>query len=130
MCRPLDYPSHRDLSIITSFDFDGLFPIPIKENTMQVTKTIKNINRRTNKLKLEDIPEETELHIDNDNDNDTDPEFEEACSHLEIDLQVLRRSLDMGLCVLCLGLGYIVSTKFRPRPKFSSFLSPSSFFFL
>ncbi|CAJ2668503.1 unnamed protein product [Trifolium pratense] len=129
MCRSIDYPvGDRNPFTITNFDFDEL--IPIKENTILVTK-IKKTKHKTNKCMLENIPEETELYADNDNeDTCSEEELEEACNHLEMDLQVLRRSLDMGLCVLCLGVGYIVSTKFRRRPMFSSFLSASSFLFL
>jgi len=90
----------------------------------------KKTKRRSNKLMLETIPEEKELYVDN-NDNNTHPEeLEKAYTHLESDLQVLRKSFYMGLCVLCFSLGYMVSTKFHPRPKFSSFLSSSSFMFL
>ena len=130
MCRSIDYPSHSHINpngergpfTITNLDFNEL--VPKEKNTMLVAKT-KNIKHTNNyKLKkLEDIPEETEL------EDETHPELEEACVHLEMDLQVLRKSLDMGLCVLCLGVGYMVSTKFRPRPKFSSLLSSSSFLF-
>jgi hypothetical protein len=123
MCMSIDYPNEdRNSFTITDLDFDEL--IPIRENTMLVTKTKKT----KHKLKLENIPEETELYVDNDNKDTHSDELEEACNHLEMDLQVLRKSLDMGLCVLCLGVGFMVSTKFRPRPKFSSFLSASSLY--
>ncbi|CAI8597833.1 unnamed protein product [Vicia faba] len=136
MYRPVDYPSHSHINTdevidpfaITNFNFDRLNPTAIKGNTMLVGRS-KKAKHRTDKLKLENIPEETELYVDNRNEDTHAEELEEACIHLEMDLQVLRKSMDVGLCVLCLGLGYMVSTKFRPRQKFSSLL-PSSFFFL
>lgn len=74
-------------------------------------------------MNLEDIPEETELLCGDDGHADTDTELEEVCDHLEMDLQVLRKSLDMGIWVLCLGVGFMVSrasiTKFRSRLRFS-----------
>lgn len=144
MCRSTHYPSHsvhhllgdgdRDPFRFNDFDFDVFVPIreininiDDKKKIMPVAKT-----RKQRKLKLEDIPEETELHVDDDDidDDDSNPELEEACMHLETDLQVLRRSLDVGIWVLCLGLGIVVSrgtsvTKFRTLPKFSSLISSS-----
>ncbi|XP_058727728.1 uncharacterized protein LOC131599360 [Vicia villosa] len=136
MCRPVNHPSHShinadeviDTFTITSFDIEELDPVTIRGNTMLIGKT-KKTKHRTNKLKLENILEETELYVDNSNEDIHLEELEEACIHLEMDLEVLRKSIDVGVCVLCLGLGYMVSTKFRPRQKFSSLLS-SSFFFL
>ncbi|KAJ1376040.1 hypothetical protein SESBI_50360 [Sesbania bispinosa] len=100
--------------------------VPIRERVIK-TRNNNNKHRRNrtnNKLKLEDIPEETELHIDNQGgDAEVNREIEEACVHLEMDLEVLRRSLDMGIWVLCLGLGFMVSkasiTRFRSLTKFS-----------
>ncbi|RHN75181.1 hypothetical protein MtrunA17_Chr2g0318361 [Medicago truncatula] len=124
MCRLFDYPSHSHIHLdgcidsftINNFDFNSKI-----ESTMSVGKT-KKTKRRTYKLMLETIPEEREICVDN-NDNDIHPEeLEKTYTHLEIDLQVLRKYFDMGLCVLCFSLGYMVSTKFHPRPKFSSFL--------
>lgn len=137
MGRPVNHPSHSHINTdeiidpftITSFDIEGLDPVPIRGNTMLVGKT-KKTKHITNKLKLENIPEETELYVDNSNKDTHVEDLEEACIHLEMDLEVLRKSIDVGVCVLCLGLGYMVSTKFRPRQKFSSLLSISSFFFL
>ncbi|CAL5203475.1 unnamed protein product [Lathyrus oleraceus] len=131
MCRPVNYPSHShtnadevlDSFTITDFDFDGLHPIPIG-NTMMVGN-MKKPKHRANRLKLENIPEETELYVDNRNEDTHRKELEEACIHLEMDLEVLRKSIDIGVCVLCLGLGYLVSNKFRLRPRFSSLLSSS-----
>ncbi|XP_058781720.1 uncharacterized protein LOC131655936 [Vicia villosa] len=137
MCRPVNHPSHSHINTdevidpftITSFDIEGLDPVTIRGKTMSVGK-MKKTKHRTNKLKLENIPEETELYVDNSNEDTHHPgELEEACIHLEMDLEVLRKSIDVGVCVLCLGLGYMVSTKLRPRQIFSSLLS-SSFFFL
>ena len=92
--------------------------VTVKEHWM------RNSKHRTNKSKLEDIPEETELRVDADVgvDDDANPEIEEAAIHLEMDLEVLRKAMDMGIWVLCLGLGFMVSkasiTNFRPRPTF------------
>ncbi|CAK8566946.1 unnamed protein product [Lathyrus sativus] len=131
MCRPVNHLSHScinadevlDSFALTNFDFDGLDAVPIG-NTLMVGNT-KKTKHRTNRLKLENIPEETELYVDNRNEDTHPEELEEACIHLEMDLEVLRKSIDIGVCVLCLGLGYLVSNKFRLRPKFSSLLSSS-----
>lgn len=88
---------------------------------MGLVRNNTNKKHRINKLKLllEDIPEDKELRIDDDN-NDVEyanPEVEEA---LEMDLEVLRRAFDMGIWVVCLGLGYMFSrANFRPPPTFS-----------
>ncbi|XP_057753293.1 uncharacterized protein LOC130972958 [Arachis stenosperma] len=86
------------------------------------TKSAKTVCNNKNmikkKSKLEDIPEEAELRAD-DGDN---PEIKEAAIHLEMDLEVLRKAMDMGIWALCLGFGFMVSKSFhhsfRARPTF------------
>ncbi|KAK7306849.1 hypothetical protein VNO77_44809 [Canavalia gladiata] len=96
---------------------DGV--VAIRERVvMPVVKTRngKYNTRWSNKLlKLEDIPEETELQSDDDDDVDVNTEVEEACVNLEMDLEVLRRAMDMGIWVLCLGMGYMVSRASIPN---------------
>ncbi|KAK7282008.1 hypothetical protein RIF29_10468 [Crotalaria pallida] len=112
MCRSINYYGHGD---------EDIDPMAL----------LRSNKLRMNKLnKLEDIPEDKELLVRNsyndinidDDDGGGDvivnQELEEA---LEIDLEVLRRTFDMGIwVVVCLGLGgYMFSrAKFRP-PKFS-----------
>ncbi|KAG4958202.1 hypothetical protein AAZX31_13G001900 [Glycine max] len=95
------WSSHTQFEL--ELDGHGMVPIRIRER-----ERIHNI--RLKRKKLEDIPEETELPID------TNPaEVEEASLHLETDLEILSRAMDMGLWALCLGFGYILSrAHFRP----------------
>ncbi|CAJ1965264.1 unnamed protein product [Sphenostylis stenocarpa] len=67
---------------------------------------------KNNKHKLVDIPKETELRIDADG---ATPELEEACHHLETKLEVLRIAMDVGICALCLGFGYVLSRSSIPH---------------
>nr|AFK48495.1 unknown [Lotus japonicus] len=109
------------------FAIDGHAPITARfgfaAGSVPVFKHHKNKKLRRTKMNLEDIPEETELLCGDDGHADTDTELEEVCDHLEMDLQVLRKSLDVGIWVLCLGVGFMVSrasiTKFRSRLRFS-----------
>ncbi|KAL1319821.1 hypothetical protein HN51_064570 [Arachis hypogaea] len=86
------------------------------------TKSAKTVCNNKNmikkKSKLEDIPEEAELRAD----DGANPEIEEAAIHLEMDLEVLRKAMDMGIWALCLGFGFMVSKSFhhsfRARPTF------------
>ncbi|XP_027346589.1 uncharacterized protein LOC113858249 [Abrus precatorius] len=63
--------------------------------------------------KLEDIPEETELP--SDNSADANAEVEEARTNLEMDLEVLKWAMDVGIWVLCLGFGYMLSRASKPN---------------
>ncbi|KAL2327118.1 hypothetical protein Fmac_020545 [Flemingia macrophylla] len=61
--------------------------------------------------KLEDIPEETELRVDTQSHD----AFEEVQVHLETDLEILRRAMDVGIWALCLGFGFMLSRNSIPR---------------
>lgn len=98
------WSSHSLLELELELELDGV---------VNVVKHKQQHNMRLKRNKLEDIPEETELPPI---DIDTNPaELEEAGLHLETDLEILRRAMDMGLWALCLGFGYILSrAHFRP----------------
>ncbi|OIW21860.1 hypothetical protein TanjilG_13729 [Lupinus angustifolius] len=126
MCRSTNYYGY-DHEVIDPFTFTdshislyrhvGFID---KVNDKETKPMVRNKQGMKN-LRLEDIPEDEELfcvdnnsYIDDDDDGwvDVNPEVEEA---LEMDLEVLRRTFDMGIWVVCLGLGYMFSrAKFRP----------------
>ncbi|KAG4906940.1 hypothetical protein AAZX31_20G060300 [Glycine max] len=98
------WSSHSLLELELELELDGV---------VNVVKHKQQHNMRLKRNKLEDIPEETELPPIG---IDTNPaELEEAGLHLETDLEILRRAMDMGLWALCLGFGYMLSrAHFRP----------------
>ncbi|KAE9587427.1 hypothetical protein Lal_00031833 [Lupinus albus] len=132
MCRSTNYygNGHEVIDPFTFTDFhislDRHVGFSEKVKDKETNKPmVRNKKQRMKKLKLEDIPEDKELfcignsnsYIDDDHGCvDMNTEVEEA---LEMDLEVLRRTVDMGIWVVCLGLGYMFSkAKFRP-PTFS-----------
>ncbi|XP_061360334.1 uncharacterized protein LOC133304332 [Gastrolobium bilobum] len=136
MCRSTDYPlnsqdHHNTLKLEcckvelpSSFSISEMELKVVLDGHVPTRERVATPSTRNNKhkvMKLEAIPEETELvHTK----GDANSELEEACIHLEMDLEVLRRAFDMGIWVLFLGLGYMVSRasitkKFRPSPTFS-----------
>ncbi|CAL0327643.1 unnamed protein product [Lupinus luteus] len=127
MCRSTNYYGH-DHEVIDPFTFtDSHISLDrhvgfIDKVKDKESKAMVRNKQGMKKLNLEDIPEDKELfcidnnsYVDDDVDDscvDVNPEVEEA---LEMDLEVLRKTLDMGIWVVCLGLGYMFSrAKFRP----------------
>lgn len=107
MCWSTHYEFNSQLELNGSL-------VPIKDRVL-----VKH-----HKTTLEDIPEETELrsdtNVESHDDDDVDEfdgttELEEAQVHLETDLEVLRRAMDMGIWALCLGFGYMLSRTSIPH---------------
>ncbi|MED6206352.1 hypothetical protein PIB30_025897 [Stylosanthes scabra] len=142
MCRSPNYePLLNDRQDLNPFTIEAFLDGDVRNDAIP-TKPAKKVccNKMMMRSKkkiseLEDIPEEAEFLVDDvgapqnmeeanmqldlgvDLDVEAHQEIEEASMHLEKDLEVLRKAMDMGVWALCLGFGFVVSKSFhRARP--------------
>ncbi|MED6160319.1 hypothetical protein PIB30_050398 [Stylosanthes scabra] len=136
MCRSPNYdPLLNDRQDFNPFTIRAFLDGDLGNGKVGIpTKPAKKVCCNKKISELEDIPEEAEFHVDDvgarqniEEENmqldlgvDVGPhqqEIEEASMHLEKDLEVLRKAMDMGVWALCLGFGFVVSKSFhRARP--------------